>query len=127
MLLEYKLSTLKENFYNITSQIRKSIIKSVITDGITVVPCPHTTAGSTLNENAVPDMLLGLDKALPYRAEFCHGEGNSEAHLKANAAWSGVTVINADDKPVLGTWRGIYFCEFGLPKNRKFYAKMVQG
>ena len=129
MIYEYKLSTPKENFYNITAQVREAISESGIINGIAIVFCPHTTAGITINENADPDvaadMLLGLDKAFPDCAEFRHGEGNSAAHLKASAVGSGVTVIIADGKPVLGTWQGLYFCEFDPPRNRKFYVKVL--
>ena len=115
MCQEFSLSTPKEDFYNITSQVREAIAKSSVQGGIAVVFCPHTTAGITINENAdpdvIPDMLLGLEKAYPDRAEFRHGEGNSSAHLKASAVGSSVTIIVEDGKPVLGTWQGIYFCE----------------
>ena len=129
MLYEYTLSAGREDFYNITPQVREAISKSGVADGIAVVYCPHTTAGITINENADPDvvhdMLLSLDKAFPDRAEFRHGEGNSSAHLKASAAGSSVTVIAADGKPVLGTWQSIYFCEFDPPRNRKFCVKVM--
>ena len=129
MVFEYKLSTPKENFCNITTQVREAITKSGIANGIAVVFCPHTTAGITINENADPDvvhdMLFGLNKAFPDRAEFRHGEGNSAAHLKASAVGSSVTVIVADGKPVLGTWQSIYFTEFDPPRNRKFYVKVM--
>ena len=129
MLFEYQLSTPKENLYNITKQVRESISQSGITDGIAVIFCPHTTAGITINENADPDVvndiLLGLDKAYPDRKEFRHGEGNSAAHLKASAIGSSVTVIVADAEPLLGTWQGIYFCEFDPPRNRKFFVKLL--
>ena len=129
MVYEYSLSTSKENFYNITMQVREAISKSGVTDGIAVVYCPHTTASITINENAdpdvVPDMLLGLDRAFPDRPEFKHGEGNSSAHLKASAVGSSVTVIILNGKPVLGTWQGIYFCEFDPPRSRKFYVKVL--
>jgi secondary thiamine-phosphate synthase enzyme len=89
MLYEYTLSTAREDFYYITSQVRESVVKSGVTDGIAVVYYPHTTAGITINENADPDvvhdLLLGLDKAFPDRPEFHHGEGNSSAHLKSSA------------------------------------------
>ena len=126
---EYKLSTPREEFYNITAQVREAITKSGIVEGIAIVYCPHTTAGITINENADPDvvhdMLLGLGKAFPNRAEFLHGEGNSVAHLKASSVGSSVTVIISGGKPVLGTWQGIYFCEFDPPRNRKFYVKVL--
>jgi len=129
MLYEYTLSTPRENFYNITPQIREAISKSGIRDGICIVFCPHTTAGITINENADPDvvhdMLLGLAKSYPDRPEFLHGEGNSSAHLKATAVGSSVTIIVADGKPVLGTWQSIWFCEFDPPRNRKFHVKVM--
>ena len=129
MLFEYSLSTTQENFYNITSKVREAVSKSGITDGVAVVFCPHTTAGITINENAdpdvVPDLLLGLNKAFPDRAEFRHAEGNSAAHLKASAVGSSAAVIIDQGKLLLGTWQGIYFCEFDAPRNRKFYVKVL--
>ena len=89
MLYEYTLRAQREDFYNITPQVREAIAKSGAASGIAVVFCPHTTAGITINENADPDvvhdLLTGLNKAFPDRAEFRHGEGNSAAHLKASA------------------------------------------
>jgi len=129
MFCEYALSNPQEDFYNITPQVREAIAKSGVKDGFAIIHCPHTTAGITINENADPDvihdLLIGLNKAFPDCAEFRHGEGNSAAHLKASAMGSSVTVIINDGKPVLGTWQGIYFCEFDPPRNRKFYVKVV--
>jgi secondary thiamine-phosphate synthase enzyme len=129
MLYEHSLQTQKQDFYNITAQVREAVAKSGVTDGIAVVYCPHTTAGITINENADPDvardLLLGLEKAFPDRAEFRHGEGNSSAHLKASAMGSSATVIISGGKLVLGTWQGIYFCEFDPPRSRKFYVKVI--
>jgi secondary thiamine-phosphate synthase enzyme len=129
MLFEYKLETPKQNFYNITAQVREAVSKSGVTNGIAVVYCPHTTAGITINENADPDvvrdLLFALDKTFPDRPEFQHSEGNSAAHLKASAIGSSVTVIIDGGKLVLGTWQGIYFCEFDPPRNRKFYVKVI--
>ena len=129
MLYEYSLSTPRENLYNITAQVREAISKSGVTDGLAVVFCPHTTAGITINENADPDvvhdLLLGLSQAFPDRREFQHGEGNSKAHLKASAVGASETIMINNGKPVLGTWQGIYFCEFDPPRNRKFYVKVT--
>lgn len=129
MLYEHSISTPRENFYNITQQVREAVAKSNITNGIAIVYCPHTTAGITINENADPDvvhdLLIGLSKAFPNRPEFLHGEGNSAAHLKASAVGSSVTVIIEGGKPVLGTWQGVYFCEFDAPRQRKFYVKVL--
>ena len=131
MLYEYSISTGRIDFYNITQQVREAVSKSSVKEGIVLVYCPHTTAGITINENADPDvvhdLLIGLDKAFPDRREFTHAEGNSSAHLKANAVGSSATIIINDAKLVLGTWQGIYFCEFDPPRNRKFYVKIVNG
>ena len=129
MIYEYRLSAAKENFYDITGQVREAVSKSGIADGIAIIYCPHTTAGITINENADPDvvhdMLIGLDKAFPNNPKFRHAEGNSAAHLKASCVGSGVTIIISGGKLILGTWQSIYFCEFDAPRNRKFFVKML--
>ncbi len=129
MLFEYSIKTDKENLYNITSRVREAVAQSKVADGICLVFCPHTTAGITINENADPDvvtdMLIGLGKAFPDRNEFCHAEGNSSAHLKATCVGASETVIVRDGQLLLGTWQGIYFCEFDGPRTRKFYVKVM--
>jgi secondary thiamine-phosphate synthase enzyme len=129
MLFEYALSAQREDFYNVTPQVREAVAQSGIVNGVAVVYCPHTTAGMTINENADPDvvhdLLIGLDKAFPDRSEFRHAEGNSTAHLKASMMGSSVTVIIENGKLLLGTWQGVYFCEFDPPRGRKFYVKVM--
>ena len=129
MLDQYTLQTGAEGFYNITGQVREAISKSAVSDGLCVVFCPHTTAGITINENADPDvvhdLLIGLSKAFPDRLDFRHMEGNSTAHLKASCIGSGVNVIISGGKPLLGTWQGIYFCEFDGPRRRNFCVKIL--
>ena len=124
MLYEYKISASRTDFYDITSKVIEAIAKSGIAAGRAVIYCPHTTAGITINENAdpdvVPDMLLALDKAFPDRVEFRHAEGNSTAHIKASTIGSSATVIVRNGKAILGTWQGIYFCEFDPPRERTF-------
>ena len=130
MLKQYNLRTDREDFINITPQLREAIAESGVASGIAVIFCPHTTAGITINENADPDVvhdfLLGLREAFPDRPQFRHSEGNSVAHLKASAMGSSATVIIDGGRPLLGTWQGVYFCEFDGPRQRKFYVK-VQG
>jgi secondary thiamine-phosphate synthase enzyme len=129
MLYEYALSAQREDFYDVTTQVREAVAKSGAKSGTAVVYCPHTTAGITINENAdrdvVHDLLIGLRKAFPDRSEFRHAEGNSAAHLKASAIGSSITVIIESGKLLLGTWQGIYFCEFDPPRSRQFFVKVL--
>jgi len=129
MLSTHTLKTGKEGFYDITSVIRESIRKSGIADGLGLIYCPHTTAGLTINENADPDvvrdLLLGLAEAFPDRPGFRHAEGNSAAHLKASCLGASVTLIVENGAPLLGTWQGVYFCEFDGPRERRFQVKII--
>ena len=130
MIYEYSLSTARSDLYGVTQQVREAVVKSGVKDGLAVVFCPHTTAGVTINENADPDVvrdiLLGLDKAYPDRPEFRHAEGNSAAHLKASAVGSSVDIIIKNGALLLGTWQGVYFCEFDPPRSRKYYVKILK-
>lgn len=129
MTYEYSLKTDAEGFYNVTEKVRDAVKLSGVSEGICVVYCPHTTSGMTINENADPDvvsdMLFALNKAFPDCNEFQHMEGNTAAHLKASYVGSSVTVIVDKGSLVLGTWQGIYFCEFDGPRSRKFLVKVI--
>jgi len=129
MIYEFTISTTKTGFFSITGQVLDTIRNSGVKEGIAVIYCPHTTAGITINEAADPDvlhdLLIGLNKAFPDRQEFEHSEGNSAAHLKASAIGSSVTVIIAGNKPVFGTWQGVFFAEFDPPRSRKYYIKII--
>ncbi len=131
MLDQYSLQTDVEGFTNITRFAEKSLANSGVKEGICLVYCPHTTAGITINENADPDVvhdvLLGLSRAFPDRPEFRHAEGNSFAHLKASCVGSSATIPVENGRLVLGTWQGIYFCEFDGPRRRTFYVKILEG
>jgi secondary thiamine-phosphate synthase enzyme len=130
--MEYKIRTTKaQEFINITNITRQAVNSSGVEEGIAIVFVPHTTAGVTINENADPDvvfdMLYELDKSYPEREEHRHMEGNSHAHIKASLMGSSVTVIIEKGELKLGTWQGIYFCEFDGPRNRSIYIKIVKG
>jgi secondary thiamine-phosphate synthase enzyme len=131
MVYEYTLTTDREGFTNVTREVARAIAQSGVDEGLCAVYCPHTTAGITINENADPDvvrdLLLGLDRAFPDRAEYRHAEGNSRAHLKASCVGSSATVIVRGGKPLLGTWQGIWFCEFDGPRERRFFVKVMKG
>lgn len=125
---EFILNTGKEGFYDITPSIMETVRKSGCTEGVCVVYCPHTTAGITINENADPDVLrdilLGLAKAFPDRAEFRHLEGNSAAHLKASCVGSSAMLLIEGAKVLLGAWQGVFFCEFDGPRRRRYYVQI---
>lgn len=120
-----------QEFINITGIVKEAVEKQNIKNGIAYVFIPHTTAGVTINENADPDVvrdiLAALDKAFPVYGDYLHSEGNSHAHIKASLMGSSCSVIIEDKKLVLGTWQGIYFCEFDGPRERKIYIKVIEG
>lgn len=118
-------------FLDITSKVKEVVHKSRIEHGICCVYVPHTTAGITINENADPsvvkDMLKELNKIVPFNDNYEHLEGNSAAHIKSSLMGSSQSIIINDGELVLGTWQGIYFCEFDGPRYRKVYIKIIKG
>lgn len=128
--MEYMIKTSKtDDMINITNLVRQEVKNSGVTDGLVTVFVPHTTAGVTINENADPDVvhdiLLGLRNAFPDISQYRHAEGNSTAHIKASLMGSSCTVIIENGNLKLGTWQGIYFCEFDGPRTRKVYIKVT--
>ena len=118
----------------ITAEVRDAIRASGVADGIAVVWCAHTTAGVTVQENADPDvprdLLLVLENAVPHRAargEYQHGEGNSDAHAKAALVGASTTLVVERGLPILGTWQGVFLCEFDGPRTRTVVVKVVAG
>ena len=118
------INTPREGFIDITNYIKEALRESKTQNGVCLIFVPHTTAGVTINENADPDvvndMLMAFDKLIP-ALNFRHGEGNSPAHIKSSIVGCSLNVIIEDGKLLLGTWQGIYFCEFDGPRTRKFY------
>ena len=130
--MQYIIQTTKsQQFINITNKVAEEVAKSNIRNGIAVIFVPHTTAGVTINENADPDvvsdMISTLEKTYPVHGGYLHFEGNSHDHIKASLMGSSCTVIIKDGKLMLGTWQGIYFCEFDGPRSRRFYVKIIEG
>jgi len=121
-------STNKTQFIDITSQVQKIISEINIKSGICLVYVPHTTAGLTINENADPavqkDILKTINKIIPFADNYSHLEGNSAAHIKASLVGFSQNLIIEDGSLVLGTWQGIYFCEFDGPRHRQVYVKI---
>ncbi len=131
MLKKFTLKTNnRDQMIDVTQQIQDYITEMNIRDGAVVVYCPHTTAGITINENADPDvqrdMIRRFDELYPWHHQLDrHFEGNTAAHLKASTVGLSQYVIIADRRLLLGTWQGIYFCEFDGPRTRTFYVKIL--
>jgi len=129
-LSEFNVQTNSQtDWINITSQVKKAVADSGISEGICVVFTPHTTAGITINENADPDVPrdvnLSLNIISPDRREFRHGEGNSAAHTKSSLFGASLTIIVTGGKLLLGTWQGIWFTEFDGSRKRKVYVRIM--
>lgn len=120
----------RNEMVNITREIERIARESGIREGLCYVFVPHTTAGITINENADEDVKLDIIKELakivPHNDGYRHIEGNSDAHIKATLTGSSITVAIEDGNLVLGTWQGIYFCEFDGPRRRKVYVKIIK-
>jgi secondary thiamine-phosphate synthase enzyme len=114
---------------DITSKVRSAISDSGVRDGIAVVFVAHTTAAVTINESADPavpaDIIEKLSELVPRNGSYRHAEGNSDAHVKSSLIGSSINLIVSQGSPVLGTWQGIFFCEFDGPRNRKVVVKVV--
>ncbi len=124
------VSTGKRNdLIDITGKVESIVRKSGITDGDVLVYCPHTTAAITINENADPsvvhDILLTLEELVPHhRTGYRHGEGNSDSHVKSSMLGCSEQIPISKGSLVLGTWQGIYFCEFDGPRSRKVFVQI---
>ncbi|WP_028545935.1 secondary thiamine-phosphate synthase enzyme YjbQ [Paenibacillus taiwanensis] len=131
MLHTIKLRTLqRDDMIELTKQISTIVRSAGMVSGIAIVYCPHTTAGITINENADPDVkhdvLMRLDECYPWKhAKYRHAEGNSAAHLKAITVGSSQTIIIHEGELLLGTWQGIYFCEFDGPRERQCIVRLI--
>lgn len=114
---------------DVTARVRDAIRQSGIRSGLALVFTPHTTAAVTINENADPDVVADLcmeiNKIVPFDDHYLHTEGNSAAHLKSSLFGASETLIVEDSTPVLGTWQGIYFCEFDGPRSRHLHIQVI--
>ena len=122
-----KHSEMKE----ITRQVQQVVTESGVKEGICTVFIPHTTAAVTINENADPDVVrdftMEIGKIVPWEDGYHHFEGNSAAHLKSSMMGFSEQIIIEDGRLVLGTWQGIYFCEYDGPRSRKVIVKIIEG
>lgn len=116
---------------DVTREVRQAIRASGIDNGLAVVFTPHTTAAVTINENADPDvvsdLIMELNKIVPLQDNYRHAEGNSAAHLKSSLIGASETLIVVRGEPLLGSWQGIYFCEFDGPRRRSLQVQVIGG
>jgi secondary thiamine-phosphate synthase enzyme len=130
LINEFIRTSKRSEMIDVTDRVRKHLIQADVRDGMAIVYVPHTTAACTINENADPDvkhdMLQKLSEMIPKSESYYqHGEGNSDSHVKASLVGSSVTVLIENGELVLGTWQGIYFCEFDGPRSRQMHVKLV--
>ena len=112
-------------FVEITDLVQQFVQNEGLAEGLVTVFVPHTTAGIMINENADPDVMrdmeVVLDRMVPWEGGYRHAEGNTAAHVKAMMAGSSVQVIVEGGRLRLGTWQGLYFCEYDGPRTRKVW------
>ena len=126
---EYSVKTSsRTEMVNIDRLVMEAIRDSGVSEGTCVVFIPHTTAAVTINENADPDVrrdiIMELNKLIPFSDGYAHMEGNSAAHIKTTLTGSSETVIISGGRPLLGTWQSVFFCEFDGPRNRKVWISV---
>jgi secondary thiamine-phosphate synthase enzyme len=115
---------------DITSDINQLIKKSGVAQGLCMLYVPHTTAALTINESADPsvksDILMVLNQVIPWDAKYRHLEGNSPAHIKSSLMGASELIAIENQRLVLGTWQGIFFCEFDGPRTRKVHVRLME-
>ena len=130
MLKKFTIRTsVRDEMLDTTALIEDFVNETGTVEGTALIYCPHTTAGITINENADPDvktdMIRRFDEVYPWFDEKDrHAEGNTAAHMKASTVGSSQHVIITGGRLLLGTWQGVYFCEFDGPRTRTFYVKV---
>ena len=119
----------RTEFVDVTSQIREFIGQSKVKEGICYLYAPHTTAAVTINEsadrNVIKDIIFSFNKVIPFEDKYLHTEGNSAAHIKASIIGPSETIPIENGRLMLGTWQGIFFCEFDGPRRRRILVKIV--
>lgn len=113
---------------DITRDVQTALHEAGISEGLCMIYVPHTTAAVTINENADPtvksDILKILNQVIPFEANYGHMEGNSAAHIKSTLVGASELVVVRNGRLQLGTWQGIFFCEFDGPRRRKVHLYM---
>jgi len=131
MIHSIKIKTEQQiQFKEITRKVNQLVAESGINHGQVLLFVPHTTAAVTINENADPDVTIdmakGLNRLIPHKDNYRHREGNSAAHIKSSLIGPSEQLIIAHGQLLLGTWQGIYFCEFDGPRSRTLHVKLSE-
>jgi len=126
---EYILRTnSRTELVNIDHVIEDAVRSSGVENGSCTVFVPHTTAAVTINENADPavrkDILMELNKLIPFNDNYAHNEGNSAAHIKSSLVGCSISLIIAGGRLQMGTWQSVFLCEFDGPRTRKVWVKV---
>jgi secondary thiamine-phosphate synthase enzyme len=121
----------RTQFVDITREVAHALRESGVKSGVCYVYVPHTTAGVAINEHADPDVASDVegifDRLIPHKGPYQHAEGNSDSHMKAILTGTSQIVFIENGKLVLGTWQGIFLCEFDGPRQRTVVVKIVSG
>jgi len=121
----------RTEFIDVTRSVEEAVRQTGVGDGICIIFIPHTTAAVTINENADPnvvqDIIMELNKIVPFQDPYRHMDGNSPSHIKASLVGCSQVVFVESGKLVLGAWQGIFFCEFDGPRDRKVHVKVISG
>lgn len=130
MIKRFSVSTRsRTEMMNIDNLVRQALQESGVETGICHVFIPHTTAGVTINENADPnvvgDILMELNKVIPFQDNYSHLEGNAAAHIKSSLVGCSQTIPVEGGQLDLGTWQSIFFCEFDGPRQRKVLVQVI--
>lgn len=128
MILDVKTDD-KTQLIDITAKVEDAVRSGGLKEGLCMVYCPHTTGAVTINESADPsvkeDILMILNQVVPWKADYRHAEGNSPAHVKSTLVGASELIAIENGRLVLGTWQGIFFCEFDGPRNRKVHVRFL--
>ena len=130
MIKKFNITTTRQTeLIDITHKVKEVVKKSNIKEGICCIFIPHTTAAVTINENAdvsvKDDFLKEVNKVIPFEDNYSHAEGNSAAHIKSSLVGATDIILIENSQLLLGTWQGIYFCEFDGPRTRQVYLRIT--
>lgn len=130
MILTVK-SKARDELIDITTEVQQMVRSTGMQEGLCILYVPHTTAAVTINESADPsvkaDILMILKKVIPWEAGYRHLEGNSAAHIKSTLVGASELIAVEDGRLTLGTWQGVFFCEFDGPRTRRVHVRLLEG